>query len=195
MLLLGTFIISFSLIMMNLLIAVLTDTYTTVIKTSERDWKREMLSLMQRKYDEVDKINDWYERPFKDMPNRKGVWGYIARTYCIMRAYAGALYYYFSLLAIDETIWMRGVVPTGRNPNDHQYPRSSVIYMKMAEKEEAQKLLEEALSDEQVCKHSYGEEGLYFPQNNMLLQKCVRRAKLDQGHSAWTQDDDLAADQ
>merc|ERR1719164_241962 len=67
--------------------------------------------------------------------------------------------------------------------------------MKMEEKEQAQKLLQEALSDEQVCKHLYGEEGLYFPQNNTLLQKCARRAKLDQGHSAWTQDDDLAADQ
>ena len=32
------------------------------IKTSELDWKKEMLLIMQHKYNEVDKINEWWEQ-------------------------------------------------------------------------------------------------------------------------------------
>jgi len=193
MLLLVTFIIGFSLIIMNLLISVLSSAYMEVIKTSELDWKKEMLLIMQHKYNEVDKINEWWEQPFKDRPVHTGMLGLFYTVFFTARAFSMKAYYYFSLLALDEWMWMRGVVPSGRNPNDHQ--RSSVIYMKMADKEKAQELLDVTLSDVEVCKHLYGEEGLYFPQKNTVLQESVRRAKLDLGHSAWAQDDDLAADQ
>jgi nicotinamidase/pyrazinamidase len=174
------YIIAFSLIIMNLLISVLSSSYDRVIKTSKKDWKHHILVLMQELYQEKEKMQElWEHFEPEDREKRKKGWKK-ACDGCFAR-----MYYFLSLLWLHDVIWMRGIEKL-----ECTTCTSRTLVMSTESKKRQQKLLQDTLSPEEAAKHLSGEDGLYYPPSNKVLQNMVRTKHLHVGHSAWTSEDE-----